>query len=1038
MVYIDGLASGLDTTSIIEQLLDIERRPVNALQTRIADVKKQQTALMTVSAQLLSLRMRASSLALPATFNTADLTSSNPDVLTASGQVTAEGSYTFEVSRLAQSGQAMSRGFADEDDTPVGAGSLKLELGNIRLDRATSLDVLNGMGGVRRGRIKITDRSGGSAVIDLSDAVTMQDVINRINESDDINVTARVNFHNSDGRGIEIIDETGQVLNNLSVEEVSGGATAADLGILKSVAGDTLTGDAIIYLADEMPLSILNDGNGVHSATGDDFRISLRDGVTTFDVDISDAHTLGDVVEAINTADGNPGTLVASISEMGLKLVDTSTSEPGTLSVTALGASMAAADLGIAKSETGGGASYTMTGDAIMAGLNTVLLKSVNGGNGVGRASGVDDFHVVFSNGIACDVNIDTAQTIHDVFRLINEAGIGAGASPTGEFKINEYGNGLLLIDGQGGAGDITITALNDSAAAADLGIEGVGEGDTIVGRDIDLKYIGENTLLADLNGGRGVLAGKIRITDSSGASSVVDLAQETTIGDVLRDINGAAVNVTATINSTGDGILITDNAGGSGLLRIEEVDGGTTASDLNILGTAAGAASNYIDGSFEFTVEIGEEDTLEDLINKINALNSGIQASVINVGGPLPYRMSVVGQYTGLANSLNIDDRDSVLDLTATSRAQDAVLLFGSGGGAASPAIITSATNQVDNVVPGMTLSLNSVSSSPVVITAGISPDAAADAVQGFVDSYNEIMASIEELTDFNTETFEKGVLFGNSTINSIKQQLSGMIMTPVEGVEGSLTMLAQVGIRLSGNGRLQFDRTEFESKFDDNREGLVELFTATRAATETTLLEDLNDGLGVETVAGDDFRINLRDGSTITVNVSGALTLGDVLRLINDDSENDGRLVAAISEDGRSLKLVDSGPGTGEISVDGINGSRAHAGLGLNFALSNSGGKFIGSPLNPEGAPGIAHRLEDLLDFLTDPSDGSIASATDGLDQKIEGYEKSIEKMEERLEKKEKRLRDQFTQLELAMSESQSTLARLQQQMASLQGMS
>lgn len=1036
MVYVDGLISGLNTSDIIKQLMDIERRPVTALQNRVATAKTQQTALLTVSAKLLALRTKAASLSTSAIFNTATLTSSKPDVLSASGQVTSEGSYTFRVARIAQSAQSVSRGFADSDTTKVGAGSISLELGNIRLDRATPLELLNGMAGVQRGQIKITDRSGGSAVIDLSDAVTVQDVLDKISHADGINVTARVNFYNSDGRGIELYDRTGSEFGEMRVEEVSGGTTAADLGICASTSTNTLTGGAIIRLAADMPLSILNDGNGVRSATGSDFRISLRDGATAFDVSISGARTLRDVITAINTASGNPGTLTAALSDMGLQLTDTSTSGVGTLSVTAVGGSRAAEDLGILKSGAGGGDSYTVGGDYIMAGLNTALLKSLNGGAGIGRVAGESDFHVVLSNGIGFDVNIDSAQTVHDVFGLITAAAIDAGATPTGDMRANGYGNGILLFDGQGGSGNIAVTALHDSTAAADLGIEGTGSGQTITGRDVDLKYIGENTRLSSLNGGRGVSAGKIRITDSRGTSAVVDLAQEITIGDVLRDINGAAVGVSASINDTGDGILITDTAGGSGLLRIEEV-GGTTARDLNIRGTA-GTGTNYIDGSFEFRIEIGAGDTLEGVRDKINALNLGVKASIISVGGPLPYRLSLTGQYTGTANSLNLDDRDSTLAFVAGSRACDSVLIFGAAGGAASPAVITSATNQVNNVVPGMVLSLNSVSSSPVTVTASISPTAAADAVQAFTNAYNDIVSTIAELTKFDTETFEKGVLFGNSTISTIKQQLSALITSPLTGVDGSLAMLAQAGVRTLGNGMLQFDRTEFESRFANNREGLTKLFTATRAVTNTTLLSDLKNGRGVESVSGNDFCITLRDGATVSVDVSGALTLGDVIRRINGDSENNGRLIASISEDGRSLKLTDAGLGSGEISVAALNNSRAFAGLGLNFALSNSGGKFVGSPLNPTGAPGAGHRLAAMLDFLTDPREGSITAANDGLDKKIEGYEKTIEKMEERITKKAKRLRDQFTQLELAMNESQTQQARLSQQMSSLQNMS
>jgi flagellar hook-associated protein 2 len=1028
VITIDGLASGFDTTKIIQQLTDIERQPENALKTRIDTAQKQQTALMELSAKLLGLRTKAASLSTASAFNTATLTSSDPDVLSVSGNVTAAGTYTFGVSQLAQSAQAVSRGFADYDTTHVGAGTLKLSVGDIRLDRATPLDILNGLEGVQRGQIKITDRAGKSAVVDLSDAVTVQDVIDKINSTDGIGVQARVNFYGSDGRGIELVDTTGLTDSNLKVEEVSGGTTAKDLGLLKSVDAANLEGDAIIRVSGDMSLNMLNDGNGVRTVTGTDFRIGLRDGVTTLNVDVSDARTLNDVVDAINNATGNSGKLVASISDMGLQLTDVSTSGSGTLSVTAVGGSMAAADLGIAKSGSGGGASYTMTGDHILADLNTVLLKSLNGGSGVGNVAGQADFHALLSNGVEFDVDIDSAQTITDVFRLISNAATAAGASPTGAGGISEYGNGIMLADGQGGSGNLVITALNGSTAAADLGILGMGVGDTIVGGDVNLKHISENTLLSSLNGGKGVSGGKIKITDSRGALYTVDLGQETTVGQVLRDINGASGGrVVAAVNETGDGIVVTDNAGGTGLLRIEEVAGGTTAKDLNILGTASNTGSNYVNGSFEFSVAVGADDTLENVRDKINALKMGVQVSIINVGGMMPCRLSVVGQGTGLANALNIDDRTTSLNFTATSKAQDAVLTFGSSSGSTAPALITSSTNEVDNVVPGMNLTLNSASSAPVIVRAVLDPKAAGDAVQNFVDAYNDVMKTVSDDTAFNTQTFVKALLFGSTSVMSVRHQLDAMISSPVTGIDGSLTLLSQIGVRLADNGQLTFDRTAFEEQYRNNAEGMADLFSATKRVTEGTLLSDLKHGAGVPTAGGDDFRITLRDGQTISVNASNAKTMGDVIRLINTDSENSGRLTASISEDGRSLKLTDSGPGSGEISVASINGSRAFAGLGLNFALSNSGGVFVGSPLNPTGAPGIAHQFEDMLASLTDPVNGSLASETSGLDKKIEDYNKSIQRMEDKIAKDEARLREQFANLEKIMSQSQQTIARL-----------
>jgi len=1038
-ITIDGLASGLNTTSIINQLLSIARRPEDLLNARITTAKNQQTALMALSAKLLALRMKAAALSTASTFNAATLTSSNPDALSVSGRVTTEGSYMFQVSQLAQSGQAVTRGYADSGTTHVGAGTLKIALGDIRLDRATPLDVLNGLDGVQRGKIKITNRAGQSAVVDLSDAVTVQDVIDKINNTDGIGVRASVNLYDSDGRGLELTDTTGLTTSNLKVEEVNGGTTAVDLGILKSVAADELVGDAIIRLSGDMPLSMLNDGNGVRTVTGNDFRISLRDGVTTLNVNISSARTLNDVIDAINSATGNGGKLTAAVSDMGLALTDTSTSGSGTLTVTAVGGSMAAADLGILKSGTGGGASYTLSGDDILAGLNTVLLKSLNGGSGVNNVSGLADFHVRLSNGVECDVDIDTAQTLNDVMRLMADAAIAAGAFDTGDLAVNEYGNGLYLKDGQGGSGNLIITALNGSAAAADMGILGTGSGDTIVGQDVNLQYISENTFLSSLNGGKGVRGGSIKITDSRGASYLVNLGQETTVKDVLRDINGAAGGaVAASINSAGDGILLTDNAGGTGLLKVEEVNGGTTAKDLNILGAASGVSENFIDGAFEFEVSIASVDALKDVCEKINSLNLGVHASVINVGGALPYRLSIVGDGTGRANSLNIDDRATSLGFTATSRAQDAILTYGSSSGSVAPALITSSTNSISDIVPGMQLTLNSASPTPVIVRAAIDPSSAADSVQAFVDAYNDIISAINDDTAFNTETFEKAVLFGDSNVTSIKHQLERMITSPVTGISGALTLLTQVGVQMASNGQLTFDKTKFEQECENDPDAVANLFTATKRATDSTLLSDLKHGAGVQTVAGDDFRITLRDGSSITIDLTDEKTLGDVIRAINTDSENDGRLVASISADGRSLKLVDTGAGSGEISVTSLSGSRAYAGLGLNYPLSNSGGEFVGSPLNPTGAPGLAHQMEDMLAFLTDPTDGSIASETNGLSAKINNYNNSIKRIEGRVTRMQARLQAQFAQLEQMISQSQATMARLSAQFAALQNQS
>ena len=177
-----GLISGIDTASLISQLMEIERRPVTNLQNRVQTIDAQRSAFLELSAQILSLQNVLTGLGRPSFFNRFLSTSSNEGILTATADSTASpGTYSFRVRSLVTNHALISRGFADRDQTPVGAGTVTIEGAAGRVNPSTLLETLNGGAGVRRGIITITDRSGATADIDLSTAVTVDDVLEAIN-----------------------------------------------------------------------------------------------------------------------------------------------------------------------------------------------------------------------------------------------------------------------------------------------------------------------------------------------------------------------------------------------------------------------------------------------------------------------------------------------------------------------------------------------------------------------------------------------------------------------------------------------------------------------------------------------------------------------------------------------------------------------------------------------------------------------------------------------------------------------------------------
>lgn len=959
-----GLISGINTAELIDQLMALERRPIETLQQRAASIDARRTALLGLSAQLLAIRNAVTNFDKPSFFNRFGAKSSNEGVVTARTNDGAIPTTTsLRVHSLVSNHALITRGFADADTTPIGGGVLTFESAQGRVNRSTELSELNGGAGVRRGTIRITDGNGNQALIDLRTAVTVDDVLEAINSHPDINVRARItgsafedmqgNTHTGDRIVLE--DLTG-ASGPLTVVDANGGFAAADMGIAGSTSSGRLDGSDIMRLGPDSPLSLLNDGNGVgRLARGDDlnfetsfgsFQVSLGNilepetdlrqlnngrGVRlgtirvtdraghSVDIDLSslanqgritvqdvrekivaeaqaagvsvsvtmvnssflvsdsstpadeDARliiedvdgfaaadlgiavdeedggfvgravyriqTVGDVVRAINYAEGNDAQVQASISPdgNGIRLeafgldnavtVRAGSTDDGVVST-------AARDLGIEDAAFSTNQGFSTR--RLVAGLNTVLLQTLRGGNGVSPGS----ITITDAAGHSVDLDLTDAQTLQDVIDRINnhgETGVRA--------RINAAGNGIEIYDESGGTGSIEIRDLTGSLAE-ELGIAGVfqaADGASINGGNLQRQYITRNTSLASLNAGRGVSLGAIRITDSNENVFVVELAQNLkTVGQVIDAINqGTPDTIIARINDNGDGIVVSDATTGAARLRISD-NSGHAAGDLRLAGTAAAGASE-INGSFETRIEIGAGDTLTDIAAKINASNAEASAGVLNSGASLnPFSLTITSENTGRRGEILLDTGSLDFGLRTLSRAQDAVVTVGDGNGPGA-VVITSATNQLSNVVAGVTFDLLGVSDEAVTVTVDQDVDAIVAGIQSFVDAYNGAIDSIAQSTSFNQETFERGPLFGDSTVNIVQSRLRNTLLRSFSASGPSVSRLFNVGLRLSSGGRLEFDDQQFRETYARSPDSVESLFTTAETGFGDVIQETL-----------------------------------------------------------------------------------------------------------------------------------------------------------------------------------------------------
>lgn len=1023
---IDGLVSGLDTTGIINDILSIERRPIQLISNQVELVRRRQTAFLDLSARLLNLQLSSARLANPSTFKSVAVNSSRSDALLASaGPGVPPGTYSFRVAQLARGSQFVSRGFATADTTPVGAGTLSLELGGGFVDTATELDSLNGGEGVSRGSIRVTDGSGNSAVIDLGNAITIDDVLTQINEATGIEVSARVagTGHANAGRGLVIEDLSGGT-GSIQVEEIGTGRTAVDLGLLGSANG-VLEGSSIRSIGAGTLLSSLGDGLGVRGSgsAGDDLVFTLTNGASV-GVDVDSLSTVQDLIDAISAASGGDLTLSVNVDGDGLDLIDGS-GGGGALVVANGATGNAAGDLGLAGTFGGG----SVNGTRVLAGLNDVLLSTLRGGSGVASGS----ILVENRTGTTTAIDLSGAETLQDVIRTINAAAAGVIASTT------PNGNGLQLRDTTGGTGNLQVSEIGGSTAA-DLGLlVGPVSSNTLSGTDLDPRYIHENTRLASLNGGRGVSGGSIRIVDSAGISFNVDLSQEDTLGEVIRDIRGAASVVgsalTVSINAEGNGLLI-NSPSGSGTLRIEEVGGGRTARDLNILGSAAAATPGVIDGTFERSITVDADDTLDDVRAAIAALGVDVAVSVVNDGSAQnPFRLSIVSNQTGARSRLLVDVAGSNLSFQETARAQDGIVFFGESGPGTQPVLLRSRSNTYADVVEGLTITAQEAGGPPVRVTVNHDREAVADEVEELVARFNDLLDVIGDLTAFDLEANSQGLLVGDGTIRSLKDSLLRGLSRPLDEAGNRYSLAAQVGLRVTGD-RVTFDRTQFAAALEEDPSAVERFFTAPRTLTTATRLEDFANGRGVGTsAAGAEFRIQLRDGTHVDVEIGGSTTLQNVLDAIN--TAGGGNLTVSLAPTGNSLILEDLTSGNSVFRVSALNGSSAFNDLGLNRSADVSGGSTLtGFEIELTGDVGVGARLSDVIETLVNPTDGVIQTRSDGFDNIIEALEQRIEAAEERLTRREDLLRRQFAQLEQVMQSSQATLQRLTAALSGLGG--
>ncbi|WP_076540211.1 flagellar filament capping protein FliD [Shewanella sp. UCD-KL21] len=233
--------------------------------------------------------------------------------------------------------------------------------------------------------------------------------------------------------------------------------------------------------------------------------------------------------------------------------------------------------------------------------------------------------------------------------------------------------------------------------------------------------------------------------------------------------------------------------------------------------------------GSDSFDIEVGAEDSLTDIMDKINASedNYGVTATIIN-GDDGP-QLILGAKNTGTDNLITVTATDidggtglaDTFTMTELTPAQDAVLTV-------DGVKVTSSSNDVSDIITGVSLELTDADiGKTTTITVEEDTAKATSAITGFVDSYNALMTTIQDLSRYDAATENGAILQGDPLPRSLQSQLRNIISSSFETSSGSGSqMLMNIGITTTREGLLEIDEDKLSDAIEADKGGIKEMF--------------------------------------------------------------------------------------------------------------------------------------------------------------------------------------------------------------------
>ena len=320
--------------------------------------------------------------------------------------------------------------------------------------------------------------------------------------------------------------------------------------------------------------------------------------------------------------------------------------------------------------------------------------------------------------------------------------------------------------------------------------------------------------------------------------------------GNAATSSDATSVGVSAASTALGGSYMVSVSA----LAQAQSLASKAYASSSSTVGTGTLhiEVGTWNDGLTAFTPDAGKvpvdvtvaagSDSLSGIMAQINAAHAGVTASIVNDASGS--RLVLTSNATGAASAVRItatDDDSNATDANglsalafdpATAAGQMSQSQAGKNATATINGLpVSSATNKLENMIPGVTLTLSKQTASPVEVKVQQDIATLKKAIGDFAKAFSDMNVYISQQTKYDAATKKGAALQGDRATLALQSNLRTLF---ADSSSASLvySRLSDVGLEMQSDGSMKVNDAKLSAALAAQPDEVAKLFSSTASA--------------------------------------------------------------------------------------------------------------------------------------------------------------------------------------------------------------